>query len=1113
VTGGSASRTLRALLVGIDAYEAPVPALNGCVNDIEQVATWLTARAAAAGDQLELKVLRNQEAGRDAVIEAFREHLCATGPEDTAMFYYSGHGSQERAVLPEHLAVEPDGLNETLVLADSRRAGVPDLADKELEQLVGEVAAKAGHVLLVLDCCHSGSGVRSADEDGIAVRRAPPDPRPRTPESYLAGSGSAGQRAVESRVGGGGANYVLLAACQAGQTAKEVRVDGKPRGAFSVALERSLAGLGGRPSYLDVQRTAAAAVRNLAAAQWPALESPRSEDVRMPFLGGVASPATQTLTASFLDRKGWVLDAGRMHGIAPRTPDAPTEVSLRRMGPDPDAAPLTTAQVIEVGAVTSTLEVVDADALDRATTYRAQVTKAGQPQASVAVVGAGAVADELRDGIRASTIVALADPPGLDAPSPDILISCDAEIRMTRPGSARPLVEALDATDPTAPARAVRTAEHIGRWIGIAQRQNPSSLLGPDQVRLTARDAAGDELGLDGPIELSYTRADDGSELEPTIRIEYTNSSARELHCAVLVLSELYGVACLTTGGAEQLPPGSRATATGPDGDPLLQTFVPDGQERTTDLLKLLVSSEPFDAQLLAQDDLREPTRTRGVELDTANDRGIGGRPLMPSVGPEWATRELLITTVRPGEWRSVPGGQDARIELAAGVELRGHSGLTATARLSALPTASRDARFSLLPPVLLEPGNETEPPGLAATRSVGEELAVLELDDVGNAASVTDSNPLRLWVDRQLRPGEHVLPVAFDGEDYLPLGHAVEAHGGTEIRLSRLPAQTLVSRRSLGGSLKILFRKLVSAKLGAGFPYPLLSVISYESGVPRYQHDPAVVREAVANAGRLLLVVHGILGDTRGMTAFLGADPDPIRQRYDAVLALDYENINTPVGETAAALAARIADAGLTEGRRIDVVAHSMGGLVSRWWIERAGGATAVRRLVTCGTPHQGSPWPRVQDIATAALALGLNGLGPLGTGLGALLGGVELLDDALDGMRPGSATLTELARSEAPSGVTYVAITGDQPFGAGGNAARAGRILGKLRLAEAAQAAEQMIFDGTPNDIAVSTASASGVGQGWPVRPEVLAADCNHFEYFAAPSAVTAVRRALGL
>ena len=40
----------------------------------------------------------------------------------------------------------------------------------------------------------------------------------------------------------------------------------------------------------------------------------------------------------------------------------------------------------------------------------------------------------------------------------------------------------------------------------------------------------------------------------------------------------------------------------------------------------------------------------------------------------------------------------------------------------------------------------------------------------------------------------------------------------------------------------------------------------------------------------------------------------------------------------------------------RIDVVAHSMGGLAVRWWMARHGGHESVRRAVFMGTPHRGT-------------------------------------------------------------------------------------------------------------------------------------------------------------
>ena len=48
--------------------------------------------------------------------------------------------------------------------------------------------------------------------------------------------------------------------------------------------------------------------------------------------------------------------------------------------------------------------------------------------------------------------------------------------------------------------------------------------------------------------------------------------------------------------------------------------------------------------------------------------------------------------------------------------------------------------------------------------------------------------------------------------------------------------------------------------------------------------------------------------------------------------------------------------------GKTIHIVAHSMGGLVSRYFIENLGGHEIVQHLIMLGTPNSGSPWPEVQ-------------------------------------------------------------------------------------------------------------------------------------------------------
>ncbi|MDJ0847982.1 MAG: alpha/beta fold hydrolase [Myxococcota bacterium] len=56
--------------------------------------------------------------------------------------------------------------------------------------------------------------------------------------------------------------------------------------------------------------------------------------------------------------------------------------------------------------------------------------------------------------------------------------------------------------------------------------------------------------------------------------------------------------------------------------------------------------------------------------------------------------------------------------------------------------------------------------------------------------------------------------------------------------------------------------------------------------------------------------------------------------------------------------------------GGRIDLVAHSMGGLVARFYLQQLGGTRRVDRLVTLGTPHRGThaasflPLPLVRQL-----------------------------------------------------------------------------------------------------------------------------------------------------
>ena len=190
------SRTIFVLFVGIDAYPAPVNRLSGCVNDVTRMRDLLAARVSGADDRFVPLVLANEQATRQGIIDAWRSHLGQAGPDDVALFYYSGHGSQENAP-PEFWDFEPDRLNETLVCHDSRLPGGWDLADKELAQLISEVAANGPHFAVILDCCHSGSGTRDAGGDVTPRQQMADAPHPA--HRQLHRHAAAGGRACRAR--------------------------------------------------------------------------------------------------------------------------------------------------------------------------------------------------------------------------------------------------------------------------------------------------------------------------------------------------------------------------------------------------------------------------------------------------------------------------------------------------------------------------------------------------------------------------------------------------------------------------------------------------------------------------------------------------------------------------------------------------------------------------------------------------------------------------------------------------------------------------------------------------------------------------------------------------
>jgi pimeloyl-ACP methyl ester carboxylesterase len=210
----------------------------------------------------------------------------------------------------------------------------------------------------------------------------------------------------------------------------------------------------------------------------------------------------------------------------------------------------------------------------------------------------------------------------------------------------------------------------------------------------------------------------------------------------------------------------------------------------------------------------------------------------------------------------------------------------------------------------------------------------------------------------------------------------------------------------------------------------------------------------------------------------------------------------------------------GAGHGKTLDIAAHSMGGLVSRWFIEREGGKEIVRRLVMLGTPNGGSPWPRVFDWATVTLGLGLNQLTAIpwpASVVGALAAWMENPTVALNEVLPSSKVLAELKRFPDP-GIPYVMVAGDTSIipealetPDAGKPSKLSRLLSRLTSPELLHAVADPFFLDRENDVAVSVASMKNIADGRKPAFVVRPTACDHLSYFRDSEGLTALVEAL--
>ncbi len=722
--GETVKGSIYALLVGINGY--PQKPLRGCLNDVRHLREYLQSRlggnpGSSDSQQLHLETLTESEATRERIIERFRTHLGQAKKGDTALFFFAGHGSQERP--PQgYEALEDDGWSETLMAYDSFDGY--HLADKELAVLIAEVEQKGAHILVILDSCHSGSASRAAggasgadgaESPDAGVRQVSPSEARRPMDSYWFTQEADLPAVLKTDAGWNILPYgphVLLAACEDSQVAKECdSPQGERRGIFSYYLTELLQRLGPETSYQQLLSHLRASVRQIYGNQTPQAEG----NLRLRFLGGLLPPRPRLFA---LERRGssdWWLTAGRAYGIQAQT-------ELRVIDPNDPDQEVARVRVREVGGMESSVDLIDGEMPCGRVAAEAEICWLPMPPTTVTVEGRGVDSSDLEDKLCESAYLRPIAKATVN--SIQVLLSTTG-CRIRRGDSRVDLIHLPAENSDGATVRAL--LEKISRWDCLSTLQNPHSPLARSvdlrfyRWRGPATGASSepqlDLLDPDGELWLPYAESSGNGAQPPRITAELVNRSDRDLYFALVALDEDFGITAIRHG-AGKVPPQANAWVRKLDG---VQLAVPDrfhtrGISQRRDLLLLLLSDKPVDLTPLEQEAIRpeDPAGKRDQASDRAapsTARAPGG--LFESLlwrtswremdGPDladepWDIRVQPILTERPMSWQRIDGSGEA-LHPWAGLTLQPPRGCIGALRLHNRQAARhRDPALGNLP-------------------------------------------------------------------------------------------------------------------------------------------------------------------------------------------------------------------------------------------------------------------------------------------------------------------------------------------------------------------------------------------------------------------------------
>src|SRR3989344_3803019 len=149
--------------------------------------------------------------------------------------------------------------------------------------------------------------------------------------------------------------------------------------------------------------------------------------------------------------------------------------------------------------------------------------------------------------------------------------------------------------------------------------------------------------------------------------------------------------------------------------------------------------------------------------------------------------------------------------------------------------------------------------------------------------------------------------------------------------------------------------RPFAFLKFVDGVAFELFSTLMVLNLYPlglRKAKDPVLI--AYHAHKRPILLIHGLF---HNRSAFFGIQRRLSRWGWPHIYMMNLATYTKGISELAKEVSKK-ADIILkkTNSKKIDIIAHSLGGIIARYYIQLLGGSLKVRHCVTLGTPHQGT-------------------------------------------------------------------------------------------------------------------------------------------------------------